>query len=112
MFESVTNFFGGVGNFFRSGYNQASGFVHNVYDKVTGTTSNVAKTVYADIKSVVSGGGQIVEKTISSVVDAGKSVVVNAQNVVGNTISNTASSLSFPLVIGAGIFGFMMLNKR
>lgn len=119
FFESFGNFFSNVNHFFHDGYNKIADGVHSVYEKVTGTTSLVAGTVYTDVKKFVSGAGNLVEHTIDSsksivtdVVHSAKDVIENGQKVIGTTISNTASSLSMPLVIGAGLFGYFMLTKK
>lgn len=119
FFDSVSNFFGGVKTFFQNGYNTVSGAVHSVYDKITDTGVNIVKTVHTDVSDVFTGAKNIITHTVDTtkdvvnrVVDTGKTIVTHGQDTLGNTISNTASSLSFPLVIGAGLVGYLMLNKK
>jgi phage-related protein len=115
MFESAQNFFSGVGNFFNGVYNKVKQTVSDVIDG----GKAVVGTVYRDVKSVVSESGNIVRETIGGgkavikdVITGTKDVIISGQKEIGGAVSNVSSNLSMPLMLGVGLFGYLMLNKR
>lgn len=126
MFETFTNFFGNVKSFFQRGYDWVAEQAHDVKEYVVGgaktifaTPGNIVKTVYTDAKSVVTGLNEDINKvldrgthTIDNLVNRGGEVIKSGQQVIGSTVSNTAQSLSMPLVIGGlALFGILVLKK-
>ncbi len=126
MFESIQSFFGNVKSFFGNAYDYVSDKVHAVGEYIgIGTKAvleapgNIVKTVYSDAKSLVGGLNDDLNKvldrgshTIDNIVDKGSIVIQSGQKEIGSAVKGTAESLSMPLVIGAGIFGFFMLSRR
>jgi phage-related protein len=115
MFESAQNFFNGVGNFFNGVYNK----VKQTVSDVVGGGQAVIGTVYRDVKSVVSESGNIVRETlgggravIKDVITGTKDVIVSGQKEIGGAIGAVSSNLSMPLMVGLGLFGYLMINKR
>lgn len=126
MFESVKSFFGNVKSFFGNAYDYFSDKVHAVGSYVaSGTKSilespaSIVKTVYSDAKTLVGGLNNDFNKvldrgshTLDNIVDQSATVMQSGQKVIGSTFSSVGESLSMPLVIGAGLFGFLMLSKK
>jgi hypothetical protein len=126
MFETISNFFHETQNFFHRGYDYAAGKVHDVAEYVTSgaktileAPKNIIKEVYTDVKKLVAGGDKDLNRvldrgshTLDNIVNNGAAVIQTGQKEFAGAAKGIGESLSTPLVIGAGLFAFLMLNKR
>ncbi len=124
MFESLQNFWHNTTDFFESGYNWIKDEVHAGYDYITSGAKTIAEapnkivqTIYNDAKQLISGDADLNHvldrgsHTIDNMVGKTGEVIQSGQEVIGSTISNTAESLSNPLVIG-GLAALAFLLKE
>lgn len=119
MFEQVSNFFGNVKNFFADGIKTIKDGIRGAYDKVTGGVSNVVGTVYTDLKSIVSGSGDIVKQVVNrgadnveKLISGTENVIKHGQDTIGGTVSSLGNSLSMPLLLLGGAAAFYMLKMK
>jgi hypothetical protein len=115
MFENVSRFFTATKNFFFNGI----GKIKDTIVDIVHIPGRVINTIHEDAKDVLSAANKTVMHVIDKTTETANHVISGAQNVIqtgqktiGDTISHTADSLSFPLVLLGGALGLFMLTKK
>lgn len=113
--SSVSGFFSSVGGFFSNGYNTVKNKIVSVYEGASSIVSSVVhapisivKTVYSDIKSGISGANNTITHVIDKAHESLQKIVLHGEDKAADAVS----SLSMPLVLGAGGFLLFMLSKK
>src|ERR1700728_2506259 len=106
--------FGDIASKFKDISAQIGNGISNATDKISNTVSNIVGTAHKDAASVLSGVKDSTDKVFQTVGDLDKLIVNKTGDVLmhgEDTIGGIAQSFSWPLIIGAGIFGLFLLKK-
>lgn len=104
MFESVTNFFGKVKQFFVNTYETVTNKVSAVYHGVVDTGKEVVTTIHQDIRDYAQGVGRVAD----NIVNKGGDVLLHGED----TIGGIGKSFAWPLTIGAAAIAGVYLMKK
>jgi hypothetical protein len=108
FFDSIKSGWNSFTNTISSGASAIANKVESGVSAVFNAGVNLTNKVVDGGFNFMKGQQQIVGKFI----DKGGDVILKGEDVVGNTVSNVASSLSLPLMIGAGLLGGILLLKK
>ncbi len=110
----ITGIFGDISSKFKDISRQIGNGISSATNKISNTVSNIVGTAHKDAKGVLSGIKDSTDKVFQTVGDLDK-LVVNKTGDVSihgeDTVGGIAKSFSWPLIIGAGIFGLVLLKK-
>ena len=104
LFSSPSEFFGGVGDGFKSLFGGISDIGREIFD----TAKSVVKAPGEILKKVVDRGADVVEKVTGDV----KETVVGASKEIGGAVTNLGQSFAWPIAIVAGGLGAVYLLKN
>jgi phage-related protein len=110
----LPSIFGDIASKFKDISKQIGNGISTTTDKISNTVSNIVGTAHKDAAAVLSGVKDSTDKVFQTVGDLDKLLVNKAGDVLingENTIGGIAKSFSWPLIIGAGIFGLFLLKK-
>lgn len=108
FFNQIKSGFDSFANFVRKGFSDVTSTVGNGIGKVFESGEKLANKIVDGGFKFLNGQTQIIAKAI----DKGGDVLMRGETVLGGTVSNVASSLSMPLLIGAGILGGFLLIRK
>jgi hypothetical protein len=110
----LSDFFGDISTKFKDVSRQVGNSINKAYNSVEQKIENIIGTAHKDAGNVLYGVKDSADKIVSQIADVDKLIVNKTGDVFikgEDSIASIGKAFSWPLVIGAGIFGLVLLKK-